>query len=301
VERRVEEPSVADRLKRWLASPAVAFLLIGVLLFGLQALLRGRGDGGDSTRIEVTSAEVGVLTDYFTRQWNRPPTEEQLRGLVDDYIRREVLYREALALGLDRGDEVIRRRMVQKFEFLTEDLAGQLQPPDAALQTYFEENRERYRHPELRSFTHVYFNVDERGDEVYAEAESVRADLRASPDVAARAGELGDPFMLARHYRAVSPQEASRLFGGRFADALFELEPGGWQGPVASGYGVHLVLVTDVEGSSMPELDDVIGLVLTDYQREVRERAQEEVLASLMERYEVEVDEAAILSQSLQR
>jgi len=288
-------------VKRWLASPAVAFLVIGALLFGLQALLSERGAGGDSSRIEVTETEIGLLTDYFTRQWNRPPTEDQLRGLVDDHVRREVLYREALALGLDRGDEVIRRRMVQKFEFLTEDLAGQLQPPDAALQTYLEENRERYRYPELRSFTHVYFNVDERGDAVFAEAESVLADLRASPDAAAKASELGDPFMLARHYRAVSPQEASRLFGGRFADALFELEPGEWQGPVASGYGLHLVLVTDVEGSSMPELDDVIGPVLTDYQREVRERAQEEILASLMERYVVEIDEASILSRSLQR
>ena len=288
-------------VKRWLASPAVAFLVIGALLFGLQALLSERGAGGDSSRIEVTETEIGLLTDYFTRQWNRPPTEDQLRGLVDDHVRREVLYREALALGLDRGDEVIRRRMVQKFEFLTEDLAGQLQPPDAALQTYLEENRERYRYPELRSFTHVYFNVDERGDAVFAEAESVLADLRASPDAAAKASELGDPFMLARHYRAVSPQEASRLFGGRFADALFELEPGAWQGPVASGYGLHLVLVTDVEGSLMPELDDVIGPVLTDYQREVRERAQEEILASLMERYVVEIDEASILSRSLQR
>jgi hypothetical protein len=288
-------------VKRWLASPAVAFLVIGALLFGLQALLSERGAGGDSSRIEVTETEIGLLTDYFTRQWNRPPTEDQLRGLVDDHVRREVLYREALALGLDRGDEVIRRRMVQKFEFLTEDLVGQLQPPDAALQTYLEENRERYRYPELRSFTHVYFNVDERGDAVFAEAESVLADLRASPDAGAKASELGDPFMLARHYRAVSPQEASRLFGGRFADALFELEPGEWQGPVASGYGLHLVLVTDVEGSSMPELDDVIGPVLTDYQREVRERAQEEILASLMERYVVEIDEASILSRSLQR
>jgi len=196
---------------------------------------------------------------------------------------------------------VIRRRLAQKLELLTEDLAGQLQPPDAALQTYFEENRERYRYPELRSFTHVYFNVDERGDAVFAAAESVLADLRTSPDAAARAGELGDPFMLARHYRAVSPREASRLFGGGFADALFELEPGDWQGPVASGYGLHLVLVTDVEGSSMPELDDVMDEVLMDYQREVRERAQEEVLAGLMERYEVEIDEASIVSRSLQR
>jgi hypothetical protein len=289
------------RIKRWITSPAAAFLLIGVVLFALQALLSDRGTGGDSSRIEVGPTDIGLLTDYFTRQWKRPPTQEQLRGLVHDYVRREVLYREALALGLDRGDEVIRRRLVQKFEFLTEDLAGQLQPPDAALQTYFEENRERYRYPELRSFTHVYFNIDERGDAGVADAERVLADLRASPDAAARAGELGDPFMLARHYRAVSPQEASRLFGGRFAEALFELEPGDWRGPVASGYGLHLVLVTDVEESSMPELDNVMDEVLTDYQREIRERAQDEVLAGLMERYEVEIDEASIVSRSLQR
>lgn len=287
-------------MRGWLASPAVAFVVIGALLFGLQALLSDRGEG-DSTRIEVTSAEVAVLSDYFTRQWNRPPTEQELRGLVDDYIRREVLYREALALGLDRGDEVIRRRMVQKLEFLTEDLASQLEPSDAALQTYFQENRERYRFPERRSFRHFYFNLDERGEAGVSAAEAALAELRASPNAASRAREFGDPFMLSYEYRANSLQEVTREFGGRFAEALFELEPGGWQGPVPSSYGLHLVIVTEVEESSLPDLDEVTGYVLADYQREVRERAQEEVLAGLMERYEVEIDETAILDYALRR
>ncbi len=286
-------------MKAWLRSPAVAFLVIGVVLFVLQALLRDRGDRDADQRIEVTATEIGWLAESWTRLWNRPPTGDELRGLVDDFVRQEVLYREALALGLDRGDVVIRRRLAQKLEFLTEDLAAQLQPPDAALQTYFEANRERYRFPELRSFTHVFFNLDERGETTYAAADSVLADLRASPDAASRAGEFGDRFMLARHYQAASPQEVQRLFGGRFADALFELEPGEWQGPVVSGYGLHLVLVTDVEESLMPELDEVMDEVLTDYQRDARERAQDEVLARLMERYEVEVDEASIRGLSL--
>ncbi len=286
-------------MKAWLRSPAVSFLAIGILLFALQALLRDSGDRDADQRLEVTATRIGWLAESWTRLWNRPPTEVELRGLVDDYVRQEVLYREALALGLDRGDVVIRRRLAQKFEFLTEDLAAQLQPPDAALQTYFEANRERYRFPELRSFTHVFFNLDERGETTYAAADSVLADLRASPDAASRAGELGDRFMLARHYQAASPREVQRLFGGRFADALFELEPREWQGPVASGYGLHLVLVTDVQESLMPKLDEVMDEVLMDYQREVRERAQEEVLARLMERYEVEVDEASIRGLSL--
>lgn len=288
-------------MKGWLASPAVAFLFIGALLFGVQAFLSDRAADGDSNRIEVTATEVGFLADRWTRQWNRPPIERELRGLVDDYIRQEVLFREAVGLGLDRGDEVIRRRLVQKFELLTEDLAAQLEPSDAALQTYFQENIERYRYPERRSFRHVYFNLDQRGEAGVAEAEAVLADLRASPNAATNDRELGDPFMLSYEYRASSPQEVTREFGARFADAVFELEPGGWQGPVLSSYGLHLVIVTDVEESSLPDLDEVMGYVLTDYQREIRERAQDEVLASLLERYEVEIDEASIQDRALRR
>jgi hypothetical protein len=297
----LNEPSVPDRLKSWLASPAVAFLFVGALLFGLQAFLSGRAADGDSNRIEVTAAEVGFLADRWTRQWNRPPIERELRGLVDDYIRQEVLYREALALGLDRGDEVIRRRLAQKLELLTEDLATQLEPSDAALQTYFQENIERYRYPERRSFRHVYFNLDKRGEAGVAEAEAVLADLRASPEAASNDRGLGDPFMLSYEYRTSSPQEVEREFGRRFAEAVFELAPGSWQGPVLSSYGLHRVIVTDVEESSLPELDEAMGNVLADYQREVRERAQDEVLAGLLERYEVEIDEASIQDRALQQ
>jgi hypothetical protein len=284
-----------------LASPAVAFLVIGVLLFGLHAVLGGRGGDSDPSHIEVRAAEIGYLADRWTRQWNRPPTERELRGLVDDYTRQEILYREALALGFDRGDEVIRRRLVQKYEMLTEDLAAQLEPSDAALQSYFQENLERYRYPERRSFRHVYFNLDRRGEAGVAEAEAVLADLRASSADASRERELGDPFMLSYEYRASSPQEVEREFGRRFAEAVFELEPGGWQGPVLSSYGLHLVVVTDVQESSLPELDDVMGYVLADYQREVRKRSQDEVLAGLLQRYEVEIDEAAIQDRALRR
>jgi hypothetical protein len=297
----LNESSVPDRVKGWLASPAVVFLFVGALLFGLQAFLSGRAAEADSNRIEVTAAEVGFLADRWTRQWNRPPIERELRGLVDDYVRQEVLYREALALGFDRGDEVIRRRMVQKYEMLTEDLAAQLEPSDAALQAYFQENLERYRYPERRSFRHVYFNLDQRGEAGVAEAEAVLADLRTSPDDASRERRLGDPFMLSYEYRTSSPQEVEREFGRRFAEAVFELEPGSWQGPVLSSYGLHLVVVTDVQESALPELDDVMGYVLSDYQREVRERAQDEVLAGLLERYEVEIDGAAIQDRALQR
>ena len=288
-------------MKGWLTSPALAFLVIGALLFAVQALVSDRRASAESNRIEVTAMEVGLLADRWTRQWNRPPTEQELRGLVEDYVRQEVLYREALTLGLDRGDEVIRRRLVQKYEFLTEDLAAQLEPSDAALQTYFQENRERYRFPERRSFRHVYFNLDERGEAGVAEAEAALVDLRAAPIAASRERRLGDPFMLSYEYRANSPQEVEREFGRRFAEAVFQLEPGGWQGPVLSSYGLHLVIVTDVQESSLPTLDQVMGYVLADYQREVRERAQDQVLAGLMQRYEVEIDEASILDRALRR
>jgi hypothetical protein len=282
-----------------LRSPVAAFLAIGLLLFSLQALLTVRDSGATDRSIQVTAAEIQFLSARWARQWNRAPTERELQGLVDDYVRQEVLYREALALGLGRDDEIVKRRLVQKLELLTEDLASQVQPTDAELQTYLAENPDRYRFPERRSFQHVYINLDRRGEAALGDAEKILARLRPPPTSATRPAELGDAFMLAHEFQLLAPGEVSRLFGSGFADRLFELEVGEWQGPVPSGYGLHLVLVTDVEQGRMPALDEVMGYLLTDYEREVRERARDQVFASLLERYEVEIDQESIRSSAL--
>ena len=282
----------------WLREPLLHFLLIGFALFAVSALWPSRDSGSDKL-IAVTGLEVEWLRRNWEARWQRPPTETELHGLVNDFVRQEVLYREAIAMGLDRDDQVVRNRMVQKLELLTDDLAAQAQPAEVELQTYMQENMERYLIPERRSFTHVYFNVDRRGESVVATAEEALRQLRTNPAAARRAAELGDRFMLQHAYAMQSPSEVARGFGQRFADSLFAVPPGEWQGPVPSGYGWHLVLVTDMTESQVPELAQVRNVVLRDYLTWIREQASEALYNSLLQNYEVEIDEAAISAQSM--
>ena len=142
--------------RAWLREPLLHFILIGLVLFGISSLWSNRGSSSEKL-IAVTSLEVEWLRRNWEARWQRPPTETELRGLVDGFVRQEVLYREAIAMGLDRDDQVVRNRMVQKLELLTDDLAAQAQPAEVELQTYMQENMDRYVIPERRSFTHVYF------------------------------------------------------------------------------------------------------------------------------------------------
>ncbi len=290
---------MSERLTNMLREPWVHFLVLGVALFALSAVLSDRGTDGSDQRIDMTAAEIEWLARNWEARWQRPPTETELRGLVDDFVRQEVLYREALKMGLDRDDEIIRRRMVQKIEFLTEDLASQAQPTEAELQTYLQENLDKYRLPERRSFVHIYFNIDRRGDAAVDAAEETLASLRASPNASINYAELGDRFMLAQNYSAQSEAEVTRQFGRRFATALFEVEPGDWQGPVASGYGLHLVRVTEVWEGSVPELDRVRNEVLRDFSTELRDQVRDAMFSGLATQYEITVDEEAIRSGSL--
>ena len=286
------------KLRPWLREPLLHFIVIGLALFGVSVLWSSR-DSGSEKLIAVTSVEVEWLRRNWEARWQRPPTEAELRGLVNDFIRQEVLYREAIAMGLDRDDQVVRNRMVQKLELLTDDLAAQAQPAEAELQTYMQENMERYLIPERRSFTHVYLNIDRRGEAVLKAAEDILRQLRANPAAAGRAAELGDRFMLAHDYSMQSPSEVARGFGQRFAEALFAVVPGEWQGPIASGYGWHLVLVTDVTEPQVPDLAQVRNAVLRDYLTSIREQASEALYNSLLQNYRVEIDEDAISAQSL--
>jgi hypothetical protein len=288
-------------LKRWLREPLLHFLVLGVGLFLLYGSLRPSRDGGEAERrIDITSTEVAWLAENWKARWLRPPTETELRGLVQDYVRQEVFYREALRMGLDRDDEVIRQRMVQKIEFLTEDLAAQAAPAEGDLQAFYRENLDRYRIPERRSFAHIYFNSDRRGHAAaVAAAEQTLAGLPGSPDAPIRAAELGDRFMLQHEFRALSQVEVERLFGPGFATALFDLEPGGWQGPVVSSYGVHLARVAEVVEAAVPEFAAVRDEVLRDFAVGLKERASEAMYSSLAGRYEIDIDEEAIRNLSM--
>jgi len=163
-----------DHLGRWAREPLVHFLLIGAGLFALDAWNGGPAEE-DPFRIVVSTADVERLSTLWQRQWQRPPTSEELQGAIDQHVREEIYFREALALGLDREDTIVRRRMAQKMRFISEDLATAAEPTEGELTSFLEQNEERYRTPGEVSFIHVYVNPDRRG----ASAESVAKETLA--------------------------------------------------------------------------------------------------------------------------
>ncbi|MEE8525927.1 MAG: peptidylprolyl isomerase [Thermoanaerobaculia bacterium] len=273
---------------KWHREPLFHFLALGAALFVVHGLVADReSDRGD--RIDVTAADVERLAGGWARTWQRPPTEQELAGLIEDSIREEIFYREALALGLDRDDTIIRRRLRQKMEFISDDIAAAVEPTEAALAAFLTANPDKFRVEPRFSFRHVYLNRDRRGDAVLAETERLLAEL--TRDLAADPAELGDPFLLPLGYRSQPLSEVAKVFGQLFATRLPELETGRWVGPVESGYGVHLVYVDErVEGRD-PALDEVRDAVRTELMAKRREEVNESFYARLRERYEIEIEE----------
>lgn len=272
-------------------NPLVQFAIGGLVLVAIYAWTVGQ-DADSSRRVEITAQDVEFLKAGWTRQWNRAPTEQELEALIESRIREEVLYREAVTMGLDQNDMVVRRRMVQKMDLLTQDLANLIEPPEEELQAFFEERSEEYRVPARLTFSHIYFNADARGESTLVDAEAALAELLSREPQPTSAPELGDRFMLDSDYRLLAPQEVARQFGGGFAEQLFELEPG-WQGPVLSGYGVHLVYVGERVEGRIPDMAEVRDRVMMDYERVRQTQARDALYEGLRARYEVIVDSGA--------
>jgi len=281
-----------------LREPLFHFVALGAMLFLVYAIASDIFSSGATRRIEIADSEIGFIATSWKRQWGRSPTEKELRALVESRVREEVLYREALAVGLDQNDLVVRRRMVQKMELLSQDLALLADPTDDQLRSFFEEHREDYRVPPRISFSHVFFSTDRRGPATEGEARRVLAEIRAESPPPRRAPERGDPFMLQHDHPLRTPLDVQKLFGSGFAEALFQLEPG-WHGPLASGYGSHLVNVGERLESRIPDYRDIRDRLLADYNRMRRDRANELLYESLVSRYQVEIDEEAVRRAAL--
>ena len=281
-------------MRKLLHEPLFHFLLLGAILFGAYAVLDDGDDAAEAGVITIAEGDVDWLIAAWSRQWRRPPTETELRGLIDDRVREEVLYREALAMGLDRDDQIVRRRLAQKMEFLTEDLALMVEPTDSALKLYFEQEADRYRIPEARAFTHIYFSTDDRGEAAVDAARTALAALQSTSTTIEQAPELGDRFLLPSSYTIRSEERVARDFGREFAAGLFAAGPGEWSGPIVSPYGIHLVRVTEWAAATMPPYEGVMDRVRTDFDAARRAEGNEAVYQALLGRYDVQVDEDAI-------
>jgi hypothetical protein len=287
---RVTEAAAAARRatpawRRWLGEPLLHFAVLGAALFALHAAV---APAPWSSRIVVTTAVQRGFQQEHLRRHGRLPTAEEARALVERYVDNEVMLREALALGLDRGDIIVRRRLVQKMEFLNEGIDPAAPPTDAALQAFLDEHADRYQLASRLSLEHVFVSTAAHAHDAAAVAADLRVRLEAGEDPA----RLGDPFLRGRILKAQSEDELAGVFGPSFAREAFALAADGWSGPIASSYGQHLVRVFDRTGGRRATVDEMRRELVRDWEEEQRARAARTALARLRERYDVRIEPA---------
>ena len=270
-------------LRAALREPLLHFVLIGALLFAFTAW---RQQQHDSAEIRITSGEIAQLAAFWETQSQRRPTSEELRGLIEERIDEEVLAREAVRLGLDRDDVIVRRRLAQKMAFVSDDLAVVTEPAEADLRAYFEAHKEAYTTPDLYALRHVFFNPDRHGMALDADARRALQRLTRG----ANASEVGDPFMLPRELADVSRDDIARDFGSVFAEAVTTSTPGAWAGPVRSPFGVHLVKLEAHTPSSVARFEDVRDRVREAFLAQKQQEANAALRTKLRGQYKIVVE-----------
>jgi len=276
-------------------APLLHFLLLGGLIFWAWSLGRPGASAvyREPAREIVVSAErIAALREGWLRKRQRPPTEEEIRGLIESLVREEILSREAIALGLDRDDTIVRRRLAQKMDNMVRELLTPSDPADEELEGFLRENPDRYRRPARISFRQVYFSPDRRGESTKTDAKAALRTLIEDP--AADPGKLGDAVMLPAVLELEPADLIERRFGPDFVPAIAALPTGEWAGPIASAFGLHLVRVSEMKPAELPALALIRAVVARDYGVERRESANRELYKRLREEYRIVVDEEAV-------
>ena len=274
-----------------LGEPLLHFMFIGAVIYALYGLFAEPLVEETDKTIVVTAGEIEWMRVSWQKRWNRPPTEEEFDGLIQQYIKETVLYREALTMGLNKHDTVIRRRLAQKLEFLAKDLVALTPPTEAELLAYFAEHQARYQEPTLYTFNQVFFDPDKRGDTTLDDAEMAKATLIAQGDAIEDAGALGDGLMLQNYYPQKDRAEIQKNLGSGFAETLITLTPGQWHGPVLSGFGVHLVYVNSIIEPPPPVFAAVRERVIADWSIDRGEELNDKFYANLREQYSIVIEE----------
>jgi hypothetical protein len=275
-------------MKRILKEPLLHFLLLGAVIFAAYSRVSHRASH-EPGKIVITQGQVASMVEGFARTWQRPPTREELEGLIRDRVQEEVYCREAMALRLDKDDTIIRRRLRQKMEFVTEDITALAEPTDDELSAFLKAHADRFREQRLFTFSQVYLNPDRHGERLSRDIAQLLATLEQAGGKA-DVSELGDSFLLEHKFRALPASEAERQFGDKFAAKLGELSPGQWQGPVESGYGVHLVFVSERTEGRVPALAEVRDAVRREWANARRLEGNEKFYQELLKHYVVTIE-----------
>jgi len=273
-------------LERALREPLVQFLAIGVVLFVGNAVIHGADPRPQGNAVVVQEGRVKQIIESYLLLAGHLPSKVELQSLVDDYVSEEVAWREAIAMGLDADDTIVRRRMRQKLEFLVEDAGAGVEPTEADLQAQLIAHPDTYRLPERRAIRQVLASADKRGPKAEIDAVAFLARLKSGADP----GKLGDPSMLPAAMPLMTQDGAATLFGDDFAASVFGHNGEGWFGPVASPFGEHLVLVMETEAGRPATLEDVHDRVRSDWIESRRDKARDDFQARMRKRYDIRIE-----------
>ena len=286
-----DDTSTTDN-RSLMARPALHVVALGLLVAVAVLLAKGPPVANPSQRVVVTGADLVQLEAAFMRTWQREPTATELRNSLEQHIRQEVLYREALARGYDRDDLVVRRAMQQKMEFLAASQALQEPPTEEEIEAFFALRRERYRLPAVLSFSQVYVSADQRGANAESDAAQLLVRLRAEDPRPDEIEGWGDAIMLRSHYSQQSEQDLAATFGQEFLEGVMLIPPGSWEGPIRSGYGLHLVRVASRQDGRIPDWREVGGRVINDMEFEATRSSKDQLYQEIAQNYEVVFDGA---------
>lgn len=273
-------------MRAWLREPVLHFLVLAVAVFGLH---RWVSPPPATKEIRISPSALEALRLDHQRRAGAPPNAEEEAAILRRFIDQEVLYREALAMGLERGDIIVRRRMIQKMEFILENGEPVGDPSEADLENYLERQGGRYDVPEHLSLVHVFTSFERHPNDAEAVARSLRAQLEAGvpPE------QLGEPFLRGREFRLRTARELTGTFGAAFVGVLASLPAGAWSPPIASTHGLHVVRITERAPARRPTLAEVRDSVAHDWREDRRAEINRRQLERLRGLYRIEIDRGA--------
>jgi len=272
-------------MKKLLKEPFLHFILIGAAMFLLYGLVSDKKDSKNT--IVINDFDVSSIISKWEMQWKRPPTEKELQSLINLNIKQEVFYQEALKMNLDHNDEIIKRRLAQKMQFLSNDIAAMMEPTDEVLKEYFQKNSDKYLTPTSYSLYQITFSPDKRENN-FKDAEET---LKQFPNASFKEmNGKGDNLPFSYFFADINADELGLQLGSKFPEALQKSETNKWLGPVPSGFGYHLVYITKKTKPQSPPFESVRKAVVRDYEYNNQKEIDEAIYKELKKKYEIEID-----------